>query len=461
MRRTVAMIVIGVLVGALWSSAAFAGNLSGMTAATRQFSLSATPNLSDAYAMGTFNRIPEQAQQLGQTMIPAGLHGLALRFIPSKFLAVASQPAYMTAQPLPLSIALGYDRVFSLHDALNRYGYLSLQPVMSTRSVAMPPVNLSGAFAGLAGAGSFLAFSPSNASGLGSASGAPSLYQTVALGNGATPSLDRTPKYTGPILIASTGPSVPTRAVAAQQKTSLVADQTAASSNAASDAANGAAAFGDTPPAFASRLQDVTTAVSAPIRLGAFSVSNVNVAGFEQAPTNDARAHTYQWTAGTSFDLREKNRRMNVNLDTNFEHVNTGSVASFSYAVPATAATATTGLTTPAFTGLQAVNPAFLAPTDPIDVTARGLGAGFAVPLTHRVTLGLQYGAQRFTGSYGVTGTPNLDTSKYSYLGNLTFALPRNTAITFSARQYRYQDNLVPSNTSSETRADVNFTVKL
>ena len=48
--------------------AAFAGNLSG---AASQVSLGAVPNFSDAFAMGTFNRIPEQAQPLEWLKAPS------------------------------------------------------------------------------------------------------------------------------------------------------------------------------------------------------------------------------------------------------------------------------------------------------------------------------------------------------------------------------------------------------
>ena len=54
-----------------------------------------------------------------------------------------------------------------------------------------------------------------------------------------------------------------------------------------------------------------------------------------------------------------------------------------------------------------------------------------------------------------------MDARKDTYLGNVTYQLPySSSAITLSARQYRYQDSLTQDFNLNQTRADLNFTVK-
>lgn len=89
------------------------------------------------------------------------------------------------------------------------------------------------------------------------------------------------------------------------------------------------------------------------------------------------------------------------------------------------------------------------------------LGAGVAVPVLSGLTLNLDYAADRLFGGYGLPGVSNLDTIDNSYGGKLTFQIPNSSStLSVSARQLRYLDGLIPVNTSTETREDVNFTVK-
>ena len=95
------------------------------------------------------------------------------------------------------------------------------------------------------------------------------------------------------------------------------------------------------------------------------------------------------------------------------------------------------------------------------DVSKVSLGAGVAVPVVSGLTLNLDYAADRMFGGYGLPGLANLDTIDNSYGGKLTFQIPHSSStLSISARQLRYQDGLIPVNTSTETLEDVNFTVK-
>lgn len=88
-----------------------------------------------------------------------------------------------------------------------------------------------------------------------------------------------------------------------------------------------------------------------------------------------------------------------------------------------------------------------------------GVDAKVAVPLTQRVTLGLQYDTSHYQGDYGAL-VQGLDARKDTYLGNVTYQLPNSSAITLSTRLYRYQDGLVQNFNLTQTRTDLNFTVK-
>lgn len=95
------------------------------------------------------------------------------------------------------------------------------------------------------------------------------------------------------------------------------------------------------------------------------------------------------------------------------------------------------------------------------DVSKVSVGAGVAVPVFNGLTLNLDYAADRMFGGYGLPGVTNLDAFDNSYGGKLTFEIPHSSStVSISARQLHYLDSLIPANTSTQTREDVNFTVK-
>jgi hypothetical protein len=216
--------------------------------------------------------------------------------------------------------------------------------------------------------------------------------------------------------------------------------------------ASGAFGEGTQQAAFDARLQDAAIAIPSPVRVGAFTIAgDTSTADFTALAAHDA-----QLTAGTVVSVRAGSRSLNFSVVSDYERLTDANALTFSQSTP-------TDLTryegTSALAQLPGGNPALLIPNY-ADVTSRGLNAGLAVPVNGRLTVGVGYGAQRLTGSYGTSFVPNLDANNYSYLGNITFSLPRfSSAITLSARQNRYQDNLTPF-TLQQTRADLNFTVK-
>lgn len=94
------------------------------------------------------------------------------------------------------------------------------------------------------------------------------------------------------------------------------------------------------------------------------------------------------------------------------------------------------------------------------DIAKNTLSAGLAVPVSRRLTASVQVDSQHLFGGYGVPGVTNLDANNMIYGARLTYQLRGTSAISLSAKQYHYQDNLIPLNAFNQTSANLNFTVK-
>ena len=157
----------------------------------------------------------------------------------------------------------------------------------------------------------------------------------------------------------------------------------------------------------------------------------------------------------TNFNIRAGNDRLGLQLAGGLDRFTVGQSAVFPY-VPVNPDSTPSG------------SVSIFDPQAPVlsypgltSVSRQSVGATLAVPVTPRVTVGLQFQRQRYQGDYGSLLFPGLDANKDTYLGNLTYKLPYgSSAITLSARQYRYQDLFSPDYTLTQTRADLNFTVK-
>ncbi len=109
--------------------------------------------------------------------------------------------------------------------------------------------------------------------------------------------------------------------------------------------------------------------------------------------------------------------------------------------------------------GLENTIPVFIP--EYAGVNRSDLGANLAVPVTSRLLFGVGYNTEHLVTGYGTpTDLDGLDARNDTYSGNLTFLFPRlSSAVSFSAQQYRYQDNLVPAE-FTQLRENVNLTVK-
>lgn len=94
------------------------------------------------------------------------------------------------------------------------------------------------------------------------------------------------------------------------------------------------------------------------------------------------------------------------------------------------------------------------------DLVRHGVNASVAVPISPALTVGLQYDRTHYAGNYAAILTPGFDARKDTYLGNVTYTLPNSSSLTLSARQYRFQDSSAPNFSLTQTRADLQFTVK-
>lgn len=154
--------------------------------------------------------------------------------------------------------------------------------------------------------------------------------------------------------------------------------------------------------------------------------------------------------AGANFDVRAGKRSLGVNLSSEYEHVGRSDASGFTVS-PLDSASS---WQLPGAGGAPLLVPSYA------NLNRLSLGAGLSVPVVHGLTLNLNYDAQHLYGGYGLPGLVNLDTINNTYGGKLTFNIPQiSSSLSIGAYQDRFQDNL-SLNGASQTREDVNFTVK-
>jgi hypothetical protein len=224
---------------------------------------------------------------------------------------------------------------------------------------------------------------------------------------------------------------------------------------------------------YAPSVQSLREDVRVPVRIGAVHFSGLVSGTHEQTTradavramqlcgtTDEAAACPYlhderaqSLAAGTNFNARVWNTRLNLQVSGSVGHVISGDAALYQY-LPLDP--------DPQLDAIRAGSPedtSLLYYPGLTDMVRHGVNARLAVPISPVVTVGLQYDTAHYQGNYGTVFAPGVDARKDTYLGNLTYQLPNSSLITLSARQYRYQDSLTPFNLS-ETRADLSFTVK-
>ncbi|HUA08697.1 MAG TPA: hypothetical protein VMA98_05430 [Candidatus Acidoferrales bacterium] len=193
-------------------------------------------------------------------------------------------------------------------------------------------------------------------------------------------------------------------------------------------------------------LPDTTTSTSVnlPLQVGRVRFSPHAEAGTLASSTNNFTSGALG--AGATLNLRAGKRNLGVDLSSGLEHLT---------------------LTAPQFSANGASAPSLSADNLPVfvpayaDVSAHTISTGVTVPVTRSLTANVQYDTQHLLGAYGVPGISNLDANNTIYGAQLTFRLPNtSSAISLSTHQYRFQDNLMPSNALTTFNTNLNFTIK-
>ncbi|MGR4064993.1 MAG: hypothetical protein ACLQPV_06050 [Vulcanimicrobiaceae bacterium] len=190
----------------------------------------------------------------------------------------------------------------------------------------------------------------------------------------------------------------------------------------------------------------VLPSLAVPVRVGPVRftgrVSSATAQDTSLALRDDAYA------AGANFNVQAGKRAVNLDISSDVEHLTRND------AVPL-ASSAFGGSATwqvPSNGEAPILVPAFA------DVTKQTMRAAVAVPVTPRIQFNVQYNNQRLLGA---SGLGDVDAQAASYGAGLTLAIPHTPgALSISARQYHYQDNVIPSNTFTQTAGTVNYTVK-
>jgi hypothetical protein len=185
--------------------------------------------------------------------------------------------------------------------------------------------------------------------------------------------------------------------------------------------------------------------VSIPLQIGKVRFApHAEAAQTQNLQTNFA---TGALGAGATLNVRAGSRNLGVDLSSALAH-STVTAPEFS-PVGAPPAPGLAGNNLPVFV------PAYA------DVSAHTLSTGLTVPVTRALTANVNFNSQHLLGGYGVPGVSGLDANNTIYGAQLTYNLPKSaSAISFSASQYHFQDNLVPANALTQTSANVNFTIK-
>lgn len=186
--------------------------------------------------------------------------------------------------------------------------------------------------------------------------------------------------------------------------------------------------------------------VSVPMRVGHVHFQTHAVAGQAQSASLALRDRSVG--GGATFDARLGRQKLGLDLSSQVEHLQLNAPSFNASSFDATSNVALGADHVPVFV------PAYA------DVTKHTVSAGLAVPVSKRVTAALQVDSQHLLGGYGVPGIQNLDANNTIYGARVTYQFHGNAALSLSAKQYRFQDNLVPANQYNQTSANLNLTVK-
>jgi hypothetical protein len=221
--------------------------------------------------------------------------------------------------------------------------------------------------------------------------------------------------------------------------------------------------------AFAPNTNGFTLNVNLPLRLGGLGI-NSRLLGQHLSEINPDDAATQFYSAyagdggalstkrmtmdkieaGAQFNLPMFKQAVGIHLSGSVERLLRDDKTAFNY-LPLNLATGSEEL------GGTAV-PFYPNYTDMYHTT---VAAAASVPLSKDVIFGASYDTQGFHGAYGTTLGQNISERKDTYVGSITYNIPKTTSsVAFALRNYKYTDFTLPSFDNNENREDINFVIR-
>ncbi len=193
-------------------------------------------------------------------------------------------------------------------------------------------------------------------------------------------------------------------------------------------------------------LPQMQASYSVPMRVGHVHFQTHATAG--QAESKSLALRDQSVGEGATFNARLGKGHLGLDVSNQVEHLQLNQPNFVASSFDSTANVGLNGDNVPVFV------PAYA------DVTKHTFSAGVAVPVSKRVTAALQVDSQHLLGGYGAPGLQNLDANNTIYGARVTYRFKGNEALSLSARQSLFQNNLIPSNAFKQTSATLNLTVK-
>jgi len=228
--------------------------------------------------------------------------------------------------------------------------------------------------------------------------------------------------------------------------------------------------------AFAPNSRGLSLTASTPTRIGGFAftvhgafsdLSEIRPDGFggllsgaAYAPRQPETYTTYAF--GTTFNLPVFASNATFNLNGAYETLRRLDTTAFQY-YPFNPTTQTIDAT--AYATANADFPGIGSQVsylpNYVNVRHITISANATVPLSKNFNLTGSYSDQRYGGSYGTTLGQNISERKDYYTGGLVYNIPNsNSSLSFLARHYQYNDEVVQNLNFSQNRQDINFTVR-
>ncbi len=222
--------------------------------------------------------------------------------------------------------------------------------------------------------------------------------------------------------------------------------------------------------AFAPNTSGVTLNLNTPLHIGGFGI-NARVLGQHLSEIHPDGSATQLYSsylgpgigatgkrmtldkveAGAQFNLPVLRQTVGVSLTAAVERLSRADKTAFRY-VPLDPGT----LTPAAAAGVGV--PFYPNFTDMYHTT---VAAAASVPLSRDVVFGASYNVQGFHGAYGTTLGQNISERKDTYVGSITYTIPKTTSsVAFALRNFKYTDFTLPSFNNNENKEDINFVIR-